>query len=179
MVAHGLLTKYDKIELLDGLMVEKLPRGNPHLVSARLLVDALLSVGFVGCHIRSTAAIALSDGPAGRHSAPEPDVSWVRGGVRDYRDRTPTPNDVVLIAEVADSTLRNDRARLARYAWSKIPVVWLVNLIDGCVEVYTEPTGPADPARYDAVTVYGPDDHIPVWIDGREVGRIAVKDILP
>jgi hypothetical protein len=179
MVEHGLLTADDKIELLDGLMVEKMTKGDPHETATLLVRDALQALALPGWHVRTEAAIALPAGPTGRPSVPEPDVSFARGGIRDYRARKPSPADLALIAEVADSTLRKDRARLVRYAWSKIPIVWLVNLPDGCVEVYTEPTGPAGPAKYNAMTVYGSGDRIPGMIDGREVGEVAVKDILP
>ena len=54
-----------------------------------------------------------------------------------------------------------------------------MNLIDETVEVYTRPTGPADPAKYEDVKVYQKGDHVPVVVDGREVGRVAVADLLP
>jgi hypothetical protein len=180
MVEYGLLTKYDKIELLDGLMVQKVPKGDPPQVCALgLMYEALIAMKMTGWHVRTKGPIALSDGPTGRPSVPEPDVVFVRGGVRAYRMRKPNPDDLALIAEVADSSLRKDRDRLARYAWSKVPSVWIINLTDECIEVYEQPTGPATPAQYNVTTIHGPDDEVPVRIDGREVGRLAVKDILP
>ena len=57
---------------------------------------------------------------------------------------------------------------------------WIVNLVDRQVEVYTHPTGPVSEAGLPAAPkIYTPTDAIPVVIDGREVGRIAVADILP
>ena len=99
--------------------------------------------------------------------------------IRDYADRHPGPADLALVVEVADSSLREDRKGLARYAWAGIPVAWIVNLNDETVEVYTRPTGPADPAKYEEIKVYQKDDHVPVVVDGREVGRVAVADLLP
>ena len=78
-----------------------------------------------------------------------------------------------------DSSVREDRDGLARYAWAKIRIVWIVNLVDQTVEVYSDPSGPADPANYKTTKVYGSDDRVPVVIDGREVGQVAVKEILP
>jgi Uma2 family endonuclease len=179
MVEHGLLTKYDKIELLDGLMVEKMTKGGPHVMSTYYVGEALRALQLAGFHVKTEAPIALPTGPRGRASVPEPDVSVVRGTARDYPKDEPGPQDVPLVAEVADSSVREDREGLARYAWSKITVAWIVNLVDRCVEVYSEPTGPADPAKYDTVKVYGPDDRIPVVIDGRLVGQVAVKELLP
>jgi hypothetical protein len=179
LVEHGLLTKYDKIELLDGVMVEKMTKGAPHVIATSALVQALQTLGLTGWHVKQECPINLPGGPTGRPSVPEPDVSIIRGRLRDYPVQHPWPKDVALIVEVADSSLLDDREGLARYAWSGIPVAWIVNLIDRCIEVHEQPTGPATPAQYNVTTLHGPDDEVPVRIDGREVGRLAVKDILP
>ena len=73
-------------------------------------------------------------------------MTVIRGTILDYPARKPGPADVALVVEVAESSLREDRKVLARYAWANIPVAWIVNLNDRAVEVYTGPTGPADPA---------------------------------
>jgi hypothetical protein len=65
------------------------------------------------------------------------------------------------------------------YARSGISVAWLVNLVDGVIEVYTHPTGPAGPATYETVELHHPGHLITVVIDGREIGRVAVNDIIP
>ena len=179
MVARGLLTKRDKIELLDGLMAEKMTKGAPHVIATLALGQALQTLGLTGWHVKMECPINLPAGPSGRPSVPEPDVSIIRGAFRDYPVQHPWPKDVALVAEVADSSVRDDREGLVRYAWSGIPVAWLVNLIDRCIEVYEQPTGPATPAQYNVTTIHGPDDEVPVRISGREVGRLAVKDILP
>jgi hypothetical protein len=83
------------------------------------------------------------------------------------------------VVEVADSSLGEDRKGLARNAWVNIPVAWIVDLKSRAVEVYAQPTGPARPAKYQDVVVYGEGDEIPLVIDGRELGRIAVRDVLP
>jgi Uma2 family endonuclease len=180
MVEQGLLTSEDKIELLDGFLVEKMTKGNPHENVTFMVRDALQALNVRGWHVRTESGIILMTGPKGRASVPEPDVSFARGTPRDYLTRgKPTLEDLAFIAEVADSSVRKDRARLPRYAWVKIPIVWIVNLVDLCVEVYANPSGPADPARYGLVEVYRAEDEVPVVIDGRLVGCIAVKEILP
>ena len=98
--------------------------------------------------------------------------------VQDEPAVCPGPDEVVLIVEVASSSLRKDRKNLAVYARAGIPVTWLVNMSDDTIEVHTGPSGPARSAKYSDMKVYGPGDHIPVVIEGREVGRIAVRDIL-
>jgi Uma2 family endonuclease len=179
MARLGLLTKNDKAVLLDGLLVKKMTKGQPHVTSLLLVADALRGLAQVGWHVRTEAPLALPPGPSGHGSEPEPDVFVVRGAIRDYLTRHPGPADLALVVEVAESSVREDRAALALYARAGIPVAWIVNLNDGAVEVYTRPTGPVDPARYEDSTVYRRDDHLPVVVDGREVGQVAVRDLLP
>jgi Uma2 family endonuclease len=176
---RGLLTPRDKVVLLDGLLVKKMTKGRPHFVATNLAWQALGELVPDGWQVLKEDPVALPGGSKGRDSEPEPDVSVVRGRIRDYLARKPGPGDVALVVEVADSTLRKDRKGLARYAGAGIPTVWLVKLTDGNIEVYSQPTGPGDPAKYDAMVAYVEGDHIPLVIDNREVGRIAVKDILP
>ena len=175
----GLLGPGDKTELLDGLLVMKMTKGDPHTATTFLIVDALRGSLPDGWHVKNEAPIRLADGPSGHASEPEPDVTLIRGTIRDYVRRKPGPEDLALVVEVAESSLHEDRAKLARYAWQRVPVAWLVNLADRVVEVYTGPAGPAAPARYQEVTTHGVGDTVPVVIDGREVGQVAVADLLP
>lgn len=180
MVGHGLLGPVDKVELLDGLLVKKMTKGHSHIVATHLTRDALAAVLPGGWFVFKEDPVALPTGPSGYASEPEPDVSVVRGVIRDYLARHPDPRDMALVVEVADSLVRDDRViKLIRYAWASIPVAWLVNLVDRSVEVYSQPTGPAAPARYREVAVYGEGDDVPVVLDGREAGRVAARDLLP
>jgi Uma2 family endonuclease len=70
-------------------------------------------------------------------------------------------------------------AKLKAYASGGIPAYWIVNLPKGRIEVYSQPTGPAETPSYRERHEYGPDDGVPVILDGREVGRIAAREILP
>ncbi|MEK6323440.1 MAG: Uma2 family endonuclease [Acidobacteriota bacterium] len=121
----------------------------------------------------SQEPITLSD------CEPEPDVMIVRGETRQYRDRHPGPEDVALIVEVADSTLERDRGVKRKvYARAGIPVYWIINLLESVLEVYEEPSGPTEDADYRRRRDYGLSDSVPVMIGGREVGRVAVRDLL-
>ena len=81
-----------------------------------------------------------------------------------------------LLVEVSDSTLDRDRgAKSAAYAKGRIPVYWIVNLVDRQVEVYTHPS----PSGYASRVDFKPGEEIPVVLDGVEIGRIAVASILP
>ena len=58
-------------------------------------------------------------------------------------------------------------------------VYWIANLVEGRFEAYTEPSGPAEQPDYRQRKEYGPDDEIPVVLDGNEVGRLLVRELLP
>jgi Uma2 family endonuclease len=104
-------------------------------------------------------------------------VAIVRGTRAAFRGRHPEPADIALITEVGDASLARDRGdKWVAYGRAGIPVYWIVNLRDRQVEVYTN----SDPAGgYRFRVDYRPGDDVPVVIDGREVGRIAVTDLLP
>jgi hypothetical protein len=179
MIEYGLLTEHDKVVLLDGMLVKKMTRYPPHVRATNRTFRAMSALLREGWDVRKEDPILLPTPAAGRDSQPEPDVFVVRGGPDDLPDRHPGPADIALVVEVADSSLREDRKALARYAWAAIPVAWLVNLNARTIEVHTRPTGPTEPAQYQDVTIYGEADEVPVVLDGREVGRIAARDVLP
>ena len=109
---------------------------------------------------------------------PEPDLAIVRGSKGEYfrLKRPPEPSEVALVIEVAESSLQRDRTeKLRAYAHGRIATYWIVNLLEGQVEVYTQPE--AD--RYVAVQPFKPGQAVPVVIDGQEIGRVAVADLLP
>ncbi|MGA7502103.1 MAG: Uma2 family endonuclease [Isosphaeraceae bacterium] len=103
---------------------------------------------------------------------------WRGARPPDYRRRHPGPAEVGLVVEVADSSVEDDRAMAMTYGGG-IPVYWLVNVRDGQLEVYTEPSGPAPPVGYRRCAVFHPGHDVSVVLDGREVARIAVADLLP
>ncbi|GAC1474691.1 MAG: hypothetical protein NVSMB9_25540 [Isosphaeraceae bacterium] len=175
----GLLDARDKVVLLDGLLVEKMTKGQPHIVATHLLMNVLADLIPPGWVVLKEDPMALPTGPTGRASEPEPDLTVLRGTIRDYVARKPGPEDVALVIEVAKRSLRDDRAGLARYAWAEIPAAWLINLIDRTVEVHSRPSGPSHPAHFQETLVYEEEDEVPVVIDGREIGRVVVRDILP
>ncbi len=115
-----------------------------------------------------------------RDSMPEPDHSVARGEIRDYLARDPEPADVAFAIEVADSSLDYDRNVKSRiYGGGGIAVYWVVNLVDRQIEVYSEPSGSSEPMGYRRCEVYRPGQEIPVIIQGIEVARLTVDDLLP
>ncbi len=110
------------------------------------------------------------------YDRPQPDLAVVRGAARDYLNSYATPADIGLGVEISGSTLASDRsAKMPRYAAARIPIYWIVNLVDGQVEVYTDPAGDS----YNHCEIFKRGDAIPVIIDGKRVGQIAVSEILP
>ena len=135
MAEAGILTKRDRVELLDGEIVEMTPGGASHGSSIAILIR-LFNAG-VGSRavIWPQLTIRLSS-----RSAPEPDLAVLKR--RSYREAYPTSEDVLLVVEVSDSSLRRDREiKLPLYAGAVISEYWIVDVPDEVVEVYTNPSG--------------------------------------
>lgn len=175
LVDSGVYGPKDPVFLWKGRLVEKMTEGDRHAFSSLSLVGFMMRLVPDGWSVRPDKPIVLAD-----ESLPEPDLTIVRGSHRDYVNRTPKANDVALVVEVSDSSLRLDsRPILQAYAANAIPVYWIINIPGGRVEVFADPTGPAERPSYREHREYGPDDEVPVVLDGREVGRILAKEILP
>jgi Uma2 family endonuclease len=171
MVQDGVLEKRDRVELIEGLLVVKMSKKPPHVVAGKQGLDALSRVAPQGWHVAKGDPIVASD-----WSEPEPDLALVRGRPRDYLQRQVTATEVALVVEIAESSLATDRSEMGRvYAASGIPFYWIVNLVDGQVEVYSGP----GPAGYQNRQDLKPGQELSVIVDGVEVGRIPVADILP
>jgi Uma2 family endonuclease len=174
MAKHGILTSEDRVELIQGYLVAKMTKNPPHAISTALVRDALQHLLPSGWHSRTQDPITLTD------SEPEPDTAVIRGQLRDYRSRHPGPGDVALVVEVADSTIAYDRnVKKPVYAAASIPTYWIVNLEDNHLEVYTDPGGPGTQPDYASYQILQPTDPVAVVLDGHEVGRILVRDLLP
>ncbi len=174
MIQADILTADDPVELLEGVLVAKMPKNPGHVMAKRLLVDALRKIIPAGWFVDEQDPVTTTD------SEPEPDATVLRGSPRDYPTHHPGPKEAALIAEVADSSLRRDRGQKKRlYARARVREYWIVNLIDRQIEVYTDPTGPVRKPDYRQHHDYAATDTVPVIVDGREVGRLSVADVLP
>ncbi len=173
MVEAGILKSGEQVELIDGLLLQKMTQHPPHATSVECTTEALRAVLPAGWIVRDQKPLRLST------SEPEPDVAVARGPRRLYEDRHPRPADIAFLVEVADSTLDEDRSeKNAMYARARIAVYWIVNLVHAQVEVYTEPRGGRNPG-FRSRRDYRIGEAVPVVVDGREVGRVAVRDLLP
>jgi Uma2 family endonuclease len=175
MIQAGILGEDDNVELLEGWIVPQIGRGPAHdamiSVVVNVVLEARLPKGWVW---RGRSGMTTAD------SEPEPDITVIRGCHRDYFGRHPGPADMALVIEVADSSLSRDRTLKGRiYAAAAVPVYWIINLVDGQVEVYTDPTGPDPAPVYRVRQDYRIGDFVPFVIDGRDLGPIPAQELLP
>ena len=171
MVASGVFTKRDRLHLINGFLVAKMTEYPPHAAACdgvRLAIDPLLPAGW---YIRSDKPLKIPN----CISVPEPDVVVVQGTWRDYERRHPEPSQAPLVVEVSCSSLLEDRRMALVYGRGGVAVYWIVNLIDRQVEVHTDP----GPDGYRTVQVFSSDHSVPLSLEGTELGRITVTDILP
>jgi Uma2 family endonuclease len=165
----GLLPPEGRFELLAGEIFQLMPPGPLHAFIVDLIGGILEALARLhGAHAREEKPIRLNP-----EYDPQPDVAMVRGPERDYRERFPGPEDVLLIVEVADSSLEHDRElKLPAYADAGIPECWLVNLPEQQVEVYREPAG----AEYRMRRIYRSGETVePLAAPG---AALAVADLL-
>ena len=128
----GLLPERGGIELIDGEVYFRMPQGQRHVLAIRR-VAKMLEANFGSEYIIfQQAPLQLSE-----YGEPEPDVMVLRGQEEDYVNNPPRPEDVVLAIEIAETSLTFDRTVKAReYALAGVQEMWIVNLLDRCVEVY-------------------------------------------
>lgn len=170
----GTLDAGTACEFLDGLLVETMIRRPPHDTALGLLQDRLAPLLPGDVILRNQSALMLTDGE------PEPDLAVVRGLRRDYADQHPGPEATLLVVEIADATLAQDRThKLKAYARHSIPQYWIVNLIDEVVEAYSDPSGLVAEPEYRRTEIYDDTQSVPLVLDGQPIANIAVSDILP
>lgn len=174
MAEAGILTENDRVELLEGWIISKMTLNPPHNGALDLLEQAIGELVPDGWRMRSQRPITTSD------SEPEPDLTVVRGNVRSFTARNPRPDEIGLLVEIADSTLATDRGIKARlYARAGVSVYWIINLKDRQLELHSDPSGPIESPQFGSREVLGPDDEVSFVLEGKELGRIAVRDLLP
>jgi Uma2 family endonuclease len=171
MIQEELLDKRDRVELIEGLLVVKMSKNPPHVVAGKKGLRALERIIPQGWHVAKEDPIVASN-----WSEPEPDLAVVRGRAEDYLQRPVTAAEIALVVEIAQSSLATDRSEMGRvYAASGIPFYWIVNLVDGQLEVYTGP----GPSGYQVRQELKPGQDVALVVDGVEVGRIPVVELLP
>ena len=174
LIEHGVFMPDDRIELIDGLLVVAEPQSSYHYTAIGLVARALAGAFGEGWTIRAQGPLALD-----ATSEPEPDVAVVRGDVRDYARAHPA--DPVLVVEVTVSSLTLDRRhKSSLYARAGRPEYWIVNLIDGVLEVRRDPALSASAPYgwdYRHVQTLSADETVSPL--AAPAARIRVGDLLP
>ena len=134
MIEVGILTEQDRCELIRGEIIEKMTIGEPHAACVMRLTRIL------GLLIHDDAILSVQNHVVVADSRPEPDLVLLTPRDDFYAGSAPRPTDILLLIEVADSSIEYDRTKkLPLYAEAGVCEFWIVNLNDECVEVYRDP----------------------------------------
>ena len=145
----GILGEDDRVELLGGLLAVMSPIGPRHALAVDALMDVLVAAVRGRAKVRVQNPVTLDNG-----SEPTPDVAVVRRRWPGYPARPPGPEDVLLLVEVADSSIRVDLgAKRQMYARAGIKEYWVVDLTQEVVHVHRSPAN----GRYATSSERGPD----------------------
>jgi Uma2 family endonuclease len=140
-----------RVELLDGEIITMPPQNPPHAGTTSGLATVVIRAIGTNFTVRIQAPIVLNN-----WSEPEPDVAICRFVPDNYRHEHPQASDILLLIEVADTSLAYDRQRkTVAYAASGIPEYWIVNLADRRVEVFSDPDPLAQRYRQERLAFRG------------------------
>jgi Uma2 family endonuclease len=132
----GILDSSERTELITGKIVLMTAKGTPHVIALQLIASSLQAQLNNIALIRTQDPIELDD-----FSEPEPDLAIVKGKILDYADRHPGPSDVLLVVEIADSTLKKDcEVKDKLYARSNIADYWVIDVKNRQVHIFRTPT---------------------------------------
>ena len=136
MIELGMLKDYEKAEIIEGELIQKMPIGKKHSAAVEKLNEILRDRLGKSVSLRNQQPVRFSD-----YNEPEPDLAVLKRREDFYSDQKPVPKDVLLLIEVSDATLKYDRdTKLTIYAEAEIPEVWIVNLPNDIVEIHQNPS---------------------------------------
>ena len=149
MIEAGILQPEDKVELIEGQIVQMAAKGTAHGAAVRRTAELLRDILAGQASVHTQDPIQLDN-----RSEPEPDVAAVRVDSLDYADHHPTPEEIYLVIEVADTTLAKDCGSKARaYARAGIADYWVLDVNDRRLHVFRE----ASQTGYQSEVVLGED----------------------
>ena len=152
MIEHGMLSEADKVELIHGQLVTLSPKGSRHAGCLRKIMTWLPNQVGDRAQIQVQDPIQIPD-----ISEPEPDLAFAKPRADFYAERHPLPDEVLLLIEIADSSLDYDRnIKGPLYAAAGIPAYWIINLPEQVVECHEAPWG----ERYKRVQVLQPRERL-------------------
>ncbi len=169
MAQAGILGEDDRVELIDGEIVEMTPIGARHAECVDRLTDLFFRAFGGAARVRVQNPVRL-----GERSEPQPDIALVRRKPGFYASGHPGPEDVFLLVEVADSSSDPDRrVKVPLYALAGIPEAWLVDLEQQTITAYADPT----PDGYRSVRVFRRGEEVAPGVFPDRA--LAVADLLP
>jgi Uma2 family endonuclease len=164
----GVFRPDERLELINGEIFSMSPIGSNHSVTVSRIFQ-FLAAAFPHHYVAVQQPVTISD-----LSEPEPDVVVAVGSVDRYEDHHPTPDDVRLVVEVSDTSLRHDRRTKARlYADAGIVEYWIVDLKARSILVHREPAV----GGYRSIATLTDDDLITPFLASSS--SIVVSKLLP
>jgi Uma2 family endonuclease len=146
MADSGIFSEEDRVELIDGEIIDMSPIGSRHAACVARLTDIFSQAIVSKASVWVQNPVLINE-----ISEPVPDVTLVKRRHDFYAEGHPTPSDILLIVEVSDSTLAYDRSiKLPLYARAGIVEVWIFNLQKDAIEAHREPVN----GMYQQVKVY-------------------------
>lgn len=139
LAERGILLEDDRVELIDGEIIEMAAIGHRHAGCVNRTTYTLI-------RLLGDKAVIAGQNPVvlGTYQLPQPDIAVLHPRGDFYMDGHPVPADVFFLIEVSDSTLAYDRkVKLPLYATGDIPEVWIVDLDSNRIERHSEPAGGA------------------------------------
>ena len=131
----GVFCENDRVELVDGEIIEMAPIGSYHNSCVTTLTHIFVRAVPEGVRVRVQGAVQMDES-----TMFQPDLAILRPREDDYFESNPTPEDVLLIIEVSDSTTAYDRnVKIPKYAQAGVPEVWQVNLPHGFIDRFVDP----------------------------------------
>lgn len=131
----GFFSPDDRVELIRGEIIQMPTKKTPHSVCNTRLWKELFKLVEERAELRVQEPMILPS-----DSEPQPDLVISRNSSDDYLSSHPSPADVLMVMEISDSTLRYDQTtKLSLYAEDGISDYWIFNLIENCLEIYSEP----------------------------------------
>ena len=135
MIEAGIYTENDRIELLNGEIIEIIPKGTKHVYFNEVIADFFREKFDKNVDVRSQNPIILDD-----FSEPEPDIVLAKPPRKKYLENHPTPSDILLVMEISDTTLAYDRDdKASAYSRNGIGQYLLLNLQNETIEDYRAP----------------------------------------
>lgn len=168
-IPDDILPEGERLELIDGLIYTKMGQNDPHIYALHFAFDALRAVFGPDFAVLMQASLKI-----GEDAKPEPDLAVLKGRLGDLQGQRLRPaSDILLLVEVSDTTLNQDRnLKASLYARHEVPEYWIVNLQNRTLEVRRRPR--PELGEYAETIVFREGESVPAGD-----GEVAVADLLP